>query len=528
MGELSRGKTLARPKPKGANEMSKKGSGLRRAAAVVAASVAMMAIAGSGASAASTGLPVTVDAAAASQALRLKITLPSLAELEAILTKVTGQTVTLPDVDLPASIPTVIDQKISLNNATVLKSLKGSNKAAGFAAATVGNLLPNANVATHCVKGGSCTDNTQSLIAQTLSLPAGLGKVDVAAAKSSALSPTSSLNTTALAQVDLSLAELIKTAGLSETLKTLTDIVNAQVLPVVNQQLAAAEKTINDLLAAQAPAIKKEIDKVITLGTIKDLPQLDKVGLLNLTVLAANANTSPKTVGGVNGMLASARSKVTDLDILGGWATIDAVGLKSESYANGVKAQAKAQSDAEIVGLDLGGALGIHVEEQDIKDFLGDPSTLIEAIAEDAPDGLEEPFGEIVAALKLLQTIAGISFDFIEESTMIDPKGQFAKSSAGTMVLRIEPKIPTLDALKNATPGVGGVVPRLKESDYVSAGIRIQLELPSAATSVAVNNPVKGQLFRGPDAKSGVGTPLLAVVMLLGAAFTIRRFALSK
>src|SRR5688572_1235005 len=97
----------------------RKTSALRSAAAVMVLAVAMMALTGAGTSAATPGLPAILSGKADSQALYVKITLPSLEQLQAILTKVTGQPVALPDVDLPVSVPTVIEQKISLNNAAV-------------------------------------------------------------------------------------------------------------------------------------------------------------------------------------------------------------------------------------------------------------------------------------------------------------------------------------------------------------------------------------------------------------------------
>lgn len=507
--------------------MRNKGSGLRRAAAVLAAAVAMMAVTGPSATAASTKLPAILDASASSQALRLRVELPSLQDLEKILTEVTGTAVDLPDVDLPETVPTVIEQKISLNNAAVQRAQEGVDKATGFAASTIGNLLGSKSVSTTCTSK-SC-NKVKDVAALSTSLPAGLGSVRVAGARSATKGLYDTRNTTELARVDLSLQELLETAGVSETLATLTDVINNDVLPIVNEQLAAAEATIEDLLESNAPAVKEELDRLITLGTIKELPRLDKVGLLELTVLDSHANIMPKTVAGKAGLLATSASKVADLSVLGDWAKIDAVGLTSKSFANGVAGAAKAASDVSIVGADLGGALGIHVEEEDLARVLKDPSSLIEAIEQDAPEGLEVAFDEIVASLKLLQTIAGISVEFFPDPEAVDPKGMWARSSGGTLQLTVEPKIPTKAALENAVTGVGDtIVPRLDpKKDFVSAGIRVELELPEAATAVAVQGDVKGVIFKTP-ARTGVATPVLAALVMIGAALLVRRFALSK
>jgi hypothetical protein len=59
----------------------------------------------------------------------------------------------------------------------------------------------------------------------------------------------------------------------------------------------------------------------------------------------------------------------------------------------------------------------------------------------------------------------------------------------------------------------------------VSTGIKLTIEAPNSSASVAVGN-VLGSV--PPPPRTGVGTPLLAGLMLLGGAIVVRRFAVSR
>jgi len=514
--------------------MGKNGSTFRRSAAALAVAIGMLAVSGTGASAAANGLPAILNGVADSQALRITLTLPSSDSLKAALNKVNPNLEAVTSVLPGGLLGQTIEQTISLQHGELLRSATSSvaDHASGFASPLQGLLGGADKVASRC-DGNGC-DKAQAMSLQSINvleqvIPGGIGTIQIAGAESTTKSLVDTRNASRLAKVNLRLAPLFAIEGLepvAEALRTLTSTLNEQVLPVVNDSvIAPVADIVNGALDGTV------LEEAIEVGEIKDIPDLTKVNLLDLTVLDSHANVTPFTPksgpgAGVKGLLASSASKVANLDILGlgdnAWAHVGAVGLNTSSFANGVKGAATAGSDVEIVGADLGGLLGLSIPVATLRD-LTDGTALKDVI-----DGLDLPVeNDLLNAVDLLYNVAGITIDTFTETTNIDPKGNFANASAGTIAITVEPKLITESGLTKLTGGLGGanIIPALGKNDFVSTGLRLQVLLPNASSGVSIGD-VKGGFTSPP--RTGVGVPLLGAVALIGAAVLVRRFALAK
>ncbi len=506
--------------------MRKVNATVRRSTAILAVAIGMLAVTGS-ANAAGTGLPVSLSGKADSQALRVRLTLPSVNGLKATLAELGVPTSSLPS----DGTSITLDEKISVLYGEVLHNIKGvPNRSGGFATAITG-VLPVAgdltrSVSSSCSTSGCVKGDSVELI--DTDLPAGLGHVKIAGAESVTKSLLSTTNNSGLAEANISLGSLIapgqQLSAVGDALRQLTTTINTTVLPPVNGALSTLEKSIASTLEDNAPEIKAELDKLITLGTINDLPDLSKVALANLTVLAGKADVFTKSVNGVKGLQALASSKVTDVEILGGWASIKAVGIDADSYANGVKGAASSTADSQVVGLNLGGLLGVDIDNADI-DAIANPKKLQEAIrAAAAKNGLDKNKAEdLINSIELVRNIAGIQPTFFGTSRNVDPKGMFANAAAGTLSLVVEPQIPVLDSMFTLP---GQTVPQFAK--YVKTGVRLQIDLPEANSAVSIASNVLDRRFPTPRSRTGVGTPFLAAFGLIGLALVVRKFGMAK
>jgi hypothetical protein len=502
---------------------------IRRASAVLTVAIAMLAVTGP-ANAAGTGLPVTLSGVADSQALRVQLTLPGVDALKAALLDAGVPVGSLPNTGLGGI---TIDEKISLNHGEVAHNLQGvQNRASGFATAITG-VLPVAgsltqSVSSSCIGTSSnCTGGTPvALINQDL--PADLGHLKVAGAESVTSDLLNTRNVTGLVDAKVDIASLIgqgaPLAQVGELLNTLTSTINTEVLPPVNDALGDLEKTLETTLENASPEVKAQLDKLVTLGTIEDLPDLRTVSLAELTVLGAKADVVSKTINGVKGLNAISSSSVADVNILGGWASIEAVKILADSFANGVKGAAKSDATSSIVGAKLGGLLGADIDGADI-DAIIHPDNLKAAIraAAEKYDLDANKAEDLVHALELVTNIAGIEAKFFGTTENVDPAGKFADATAGTLALIVEPKVPVLDTMFTLP---GQTVPQFKE--YVSTGVRLRIDLPNASSAVSVAANVLNRRFPAPKGRTGVGTPFLVAFVLLGLAAGIRKFATSK
>ena len=245
--------------------------------------------------------------------------------------------------------------------------------------------------------------------------------------------------------------------------------------------------------------------------------------------MPAYANVTPFTPTsgpgkGVKGLKAASHAKIANLDILGtgkdAWAHVGAVGLTTESFANGVKGVASAGADVEIVGANVGGLLGLDVPTDLLRDLTN--GNAVKEVIKNL--GLPEE-DELLAAVDLIYMTAGITIDTFGEVTNVDPKGNFANASAGTLAITVEPKIPNPTAVL-ASLDAGDIVPRLGKSDFVSTGLILKVTLPNASSAVSMGKVLSEDF--PPPPRTGVGTPLMAGVVLIGAAAMVRRFALAK
>lgn len=508
-------------------------STFRRGTAVMAVALGMLAISGSGASAAG-GLPDILNGQADSQALRIRLTLPAVDSLvDALKTAADLEGVSLPQIGLQGI---VIDQKVSLNHGEAIRSIDTTiqDVASGFAAVASGDLLTR-SVDSRCA--AAACDATDGVSETRIDLPLGIGSIVLNGAKSLTASNVDTQNLTQLAKVDLTLAPLLcKTcplAAVGDALDTLTSTVNDTIIsdegPVqLNEKLETIEATLRGVLPKSIQ--EKILDRIVTnIGPVKPLPSLRDVELLDLSILGAHANVLPQSRNGVTGLLASSSAKIADVGILKAatgesWASLGAVDLSTQAFANGVKGGADAVAKSTVVGADLGGLLGIDIDGMDLAD-LTNPAYLYDALfpGQDVPEALKPVLAELAATTELLANIAGINVELFGTDKKIAADGTSAWATAGSLRITVAPKVPKVSALLSKI-GQDGVIPRLAASDYVSTGIELMVEAPSASSAVAVGN-VLGSV--PPPPTTGVGTPLLAGLMLLGGAMVVRRFAIA-
>jgi hypothetical protein len=502
---------------------------LRQGAAAFAVAIGIMAITGTGASAGALGLPEILNGRADSQALRIDLLLPSTDSLNGALAKLGVPTTVLPG----GLLGNKFTQIVSLNHGEVARSATASvaDHASGFAAPLQGLLGGADKVESRCDSpacGGAKSSSAVEINVLNEVIPGGLGTIRVAGADSITRSMVDTRNVSGLADVNLSLKNLFaipELAPLAEALQMLTETVNDTVLPLINPTL----DDVGDLLADTLDGTP--LEGAATVGPINPIPDLTKVSLLDLSILDAIANVNPMTPKsgpgkGVKGLQAQSSAKVANLDILGtgknAWAHLGAVGLTTSSFANGVAGSAKANSDVEIVGADLGGLLGLSIPTDTLRD-LTNGTAVKEVVKTLGLPGDQE--ADLLATVDLIYNVAGITITAFGEETDIDPKGNFANASAGTLAIRVEPKIPDPQALLNNSPA-GAVVPKLSKSDYISTGLVLQVALPNASSAVSIGK-VLPKTFPPPP-NTGVGLPLLGAVVLMGSAILIRRFALAK
>lgn len=424
-----------------------------------------------------------------------------------------------------------VPQKTDLANAFALslKSLSQVPSALRPAVDTVESLLNNNGAAKIALARKSGTTNcgdaqTADTSGLNAALPLDIGHVKLGAGASKITCVGSMFDLaseTALTQVKLNLASLVgsngQLAAVGDALRTLTTQVNSTVLPVVNQQVDTAKGVLEGVLPE---AGKKELDKLVTIGHIKELPNLDAVDLLSFTVLGSNANISPLEKSGRTSFLAKNDSKVVDVSVLGGWAKIGVIGLSTETYANGNAADAIAKANVKINEIDLGGLLGINLQNETLRDLADVESTKakLEALT---PEAAKPALQELFAAVDLLYNIAGLDVEIAKTKTL---KGaNQALAEAGTVTLRLEPKLPDLAALTAAVTSGNGVIPRLTKDQFKSAGVIVEVDFPTAASQVAIGK-AQGVAF----ARTGIGTPWLIAMALIGLALVVRRFAVAK
>jgi len=498
---------------------------IRRGAAVVAMALGTLAIAGSGAGAAGANLPDILNGQSDAQALRLKVTVPGTAEIQAVL-KEAGLDTSAVDLSGLGLDGLTIDQKISLTHGEVLRSLEdgATDVASGWASVLQGLLggdMPTAQ--TRCT-GADCSDAIAT-DATRIDLPLGLGHVILNGASSKTASLVDTRNDTALAQVLVDPEELLATLGVDTQLRELTNTFNTTVIPVVNDVIETADETIHSLPLDNTE--KDIIDRIVTLDPVDPLPDLTKVDLVSLDVLGSTSNIFPETRTGVEGLLAEASSKIANVALLGDWATIGSIDLKTEAYANGVKGGAKAVATSNVVDANIGDGIGVHVSGADLQ-FLTNPVKVYETIRKDAqllPE-LEGPLTQVANASKLLLQIAGIKVELFGTEENAAKNGLWATSRAGSLKVTIEPQLINQAGLAAITSAPVGTVPLLdNDKHFTSTGLRVELTAPEAYSAVSVGNVLDEF---NPPPTTGVATPLLASLMLLGGAITIRRFALAR
>ena len=542
---------------------------MRRAMGTLVLAVGMLAYSAAGAGA--VGVRPALLGVADSHAIKIKLTLPSPDQLRATLEALgvpKGAIPKLPaDCKTPVGdLPTdgcTIEQVISLNQSSV-----GPGRATGTASLLAG--LLQQSVSTTCTTSGCNESQSMGQKIEKILDPiikGGIGTVKVAGADSMAKGLRTSVNSTGLVHVDLSLANLIGPGGLlavvGENLNTLTSTVNDLLDSNINPAL--------EQLFKLAPILKDTLKDFGEVGPIKHIPTLTNTSLLNLDVLTGNASVQP----GANRFVAQSESRVSDIHILGTWLTIDSIVAKAQAFVDLNSNQKLAAVDPEspafgkdaqkvfsslpvdatrslgLTAIDLAGLLKIgggtraSIEEK----LMNNAGVLLveQTLREHEKDlpGTEKSIEDLIAAIDILTNTAGITVDRIKgfrdvpksfhagsitshpdaRTTETDSDANLnlkAESLSDMIRILVAPKIPLV---QNGFTPAGSLVPRLGPEDYVPTGLKLEIDLPRAHAMVAQGAAVLGFHI----ARTGVpGVRWLAVIMLVGAAVMIRKFALSK
>jgi hypothetical protein len=578
--------------------MSKTNVMVRRSSAALMVALSMLLVAGTSAHATENFESGGADA----QALHLVLSIPSSDALKATLAQIGVPTDAIPT-GLFKSQTLVIDVS-SDHGALTVSGSQGSSTALAYsltdgsgkdtldsipvAGAAVKGLLPTNvstsssckwDVLTHAIT--SCASG-DPVAAQSITIPNGLGTIEIAGARSTSATPLSTDNASSLVKIHLDLRPLFGTASaLAEPVKTATDTVNASVVPAVNTALKTVEDTVkpNDFVPG------------LTFSTMKNLPSIATVPLLDLTVLpgGASVNAGP----GAKKVTASATSEIVDLSVLGGWLNLKAVEAKADaSYSvptlpdldasakaiaklaatdykgaqaqlaainKAIRAAGPAKPDANR-SLDVGGGTVGGIANLDlakvIDNFNGAAPIVKRVLATPAlasvHDAIAPAANELVAAATLADQISGISIgrNFgskfhkdgkvgtlltmtnknnrirVEVPSQGEPDKEVLAASAVSdqLTLDVAPKLPKLSAL-TAVPSAAGIVPRLGKSDFVPSGVTLHVDMPKAAAHLGNGNVLALGVAR---ARTGVGTHAFAALLLIGAAIVVKKYALTK
>ncbi|MFP5225745.1 MAG: hypothetical protein ACLGH3_09395 [Actinomycetota bacterium] len=474
---------------------------------------------------AQSAIPPVINGQAYSEAMKVVVTIPSVAQVRQALLDAGYPVTAMPALDLGATSQTLV---ISSNYGDVTRT-NATGAASSWAAPLLGDTsMPKSS--SRC-DSTSCADEA-SLAKTRIELPAplALGSVDVAGALSRTTGNLRTQGTTGIVDIGLKLESLIgegaALAAVGNALNTVRTTVNGSVLPVVNNSIDTVKSTLDGITALKP--IKDELDRVITVGNIKPLPDIRTADLISGRVLAGAANLSDEPAKTLDGLRATSLTQIVDLGIFGGWVTADSIEVKASAFANGVKgeASAKADSKTDVVNLDVGGLLGVHVSSEDLARLL-DPKTLKDAGGQTLENlGLGAAVTELENALDLAYGTAGITLEKLANEEKVSPAGTLATATANSLRLRIAPALPNYEKLMSINSG-GSVIPKFTKSDFTPSGLSITVDLPSATAAVAATN-VKPVCIGSCVPKTGVESKAVWALALLGLAVGVRRFALGR
>lgn len=503
------------------------------AGAALAAS-ALFALTAPGASAAAAvKMPRVLDGFSDTQAIKVTLKVPSIPQLRAAMLAAGLPVDALPAVDVSEPLVKVIE--IATNHGEAVRSVDDndriSTKASGFSLPLRDGATTAGLTATHC-KAATCTgeDANATKAAQRIELPAALGHVDVAGASSRTLTHLSTDQRTAAIDLNVSLESVLATEALGAlrtALGTLTTQLNSTVVPQLNSTIDTVKTTV-DGVAALAP-LKEELDRVITIDHVKPIANLSEVSLLTGRVLSGSSTIATKDAGGMTGLLSTSESEIVNLELLDGWASVGSIKVAAEAFANSVKGlnTAKATSEMDVANVDLGGLLGIHLSADDLI-HLTQSATLKNLVKDTAEAaGVKQDLTQIENAIELVYDTAGISVVRLDNTNRenIGRSGALSEATANSMMIQIAPKFPNVAKLQSGL--ASGTIPALADSDYVPTGLSLTVELPRAEAVVRATS-VQSICVGSCVPITGLGTPWMVALSMIGLAILVRKFALAR
>lgn len=471
-------------------------------------------------------IPEVINGQAYSEAMKIVVTIPSAAQVRQALLDAGYPVTAMPALDIGATSQTLV---ISSNYGDVTRT-RGTGAASSWAAPLLGDTsMPKSS--SRC-DSTSCADEA-SLAKTRIALPAplALGSVDIAGALSRTTGNLKTQGNTGIVDVNLNLDSLIGAgaplAAIGEALNTVRTSVNTSVVPAVNSTVATVKTTLDGISALDP--IRKEVDRVLTIGQLKPLPDLRTVDLVTARVLAGAASLADEPAATLAGLRATSLTEIVNLGVFGGWVSADSIAVKASAFANGVKGEANAQANSktDITNLDVGGLLGVHVSSEDLARLL-DAETLKTAGGETLKNlGLGAAVQELENALDLAYNTAGVSLEKLANEEKVSPLGILASATANSLRLRIAPALPNYAKLTAIGTTPGSIIPKLAKSDFTPTGLAITIDLPSATAAVAATS-VKPVCIGSCVPKTGVESKALWALMLIGLALGVRRFALGR
>lgn len=471
-------------------------------------------------------VPRVMYANADTQALHVSVNLPSVPQLKAALLAA-GYPVS--EIPAPENLA-VVDHTLYIAKSTAASTKTGQkNIFSSSETRPVAGSITSPGAKSFC-DAISC-DAADSIKEGNLQLdlPLALGAIDYGLANTDATSYFKSLGETAAMELNMTLADLLgsgKTlAPLGEALDTVAATINANVLPTVNTAIDTAKTTVDGIAVLQP--LKRELDRIITVDHVDPLPKFSTSELLTGTVLGGRSSVTEEVRGGTTGMLARSSSTVTDLKILGGWASIDSISVEAMAYANSVPGLGEAvpTKKMDVLNSNLGGLLGIHISADDLIRLATAETS--KAVVRDTlkTAGVDQAITDLENAVDILYNTVGVTITKLADEAEVGKGGLSASSVARSMRIVIQPKLPKLDRLTSRSGGT--IVPALTAADYVPTGIHIAVDLPYAMAQAGATTT---QVFCVGSCipVTGVAGKWFVAFGLLGAALLVRRFAFAR
>lgn len=371
-------------------------------------------------------------------------------------------------------------------------------------------------------------DDTAGILAPTDILGGlihvGIGNVVSHVAPEATASTLTSSSSSRLAELKISLGNLLPTGGLSsggvaqlgDVLNTVTDTVNGALnnaLPTINNALGVLGASSTKSDAAATPGGLASLGAVT--GLVSGLPNAlsaatDLLGTSGNILTLGILDASNKITRAGAAVTSEAAAGVAGLDVLGGLVHLDAVKSSVKAVAGGVPGSASSSTDNTILGLSVKDLLNLKLDGNGLTGSLA--GTALPSVAQGALD-------TVLSAVNGVLDVAGVKIQYGQKLTSHSPDGRSASASTQGVGIIVAP--PVLTSLLGGKPLVS-----------------VQLVPAAAAVNAAIvpvvpKTPVTPKSPTTITTLAHTGAPLtilggLGLIMVLGAMAARRRFTTSN